>query len=173
MRSTEIQVSPQFMKPPQTAALDAISRSASARTIMASLPPSSRTDGINFLAQASAMRWPVETLPVKRTLSGPASMIAAPLQHLHQARRKFCLCDEFADQLATPWCEFGGFEQHRVARRERGDYLRHGNRERIIPRRDNRDDAQRIEFEPAGFRFHGDVVVRHAFGTEPARGLAR
>ena len=45
---------------------------------MASLPPSSSTDGISLLAHASAIRRPVATLPVKNTFAGPASMIAAP-----------------------------------------------------------------------------------------------
>src|ERR1700722_3576823 len=78
MRSTEMQVWLQFMKLPQTAALEATFRSASARTIMGSLPPSSSEEGISFLAQASAMRWPVATLPEKKTLLGPAAMRAAP-----------------------------------------------------------------------------------------------
>ena len=45
---------------------------------MASLPPSSSTEGISFLAQASATRRPVVTLPVNNTLSGKASIKAWP-----------------------------------------------------------------------------------------------
>src|SRR5207249_3483629 len=42
---------------------------------MASLPPSSRTVGMSFFAQASATCRPVPTLPVKRTLSGPDKVL--------------------------------------------------------------------------------------------------
>jgi len=31
----------------------------------------------------------------------------------------------------------------------------------------------RLELEPAGFCFQGDIVVRHALGTQPSRRLAR
>src|ERR1700677_4775596 len=30
-----------------------------------------------------------------------------------------------------------------------------------------------MKFSPAGFRFQREIVMRHAFGTEPARSLAR
>ena len=98
---------------------------------------------------------------------------ASALQDLHQVMRKLGLLDQLAYQQAAPGRQFGGLQQHRVACGERGDHLRHGNREWVVPGRNNRDDAERTEFHPAGFRLHGEVVMRHALGAQPARGLTR
>src|SRR5262245_519348 len=67
------------MNPPNTAPPAARSRSASAQTIIGSLPPSSSVHGNSRRAQASAIFLPVPTLPVKQILSTPLSTSAAPL----------------------------------------------------------------------------------------------
>ena len=58
---------PELVKAPQTAALAARSMSASRKTIIGSLPPSSRLTGINRRAARSAITLPVRTLPVNAT----------------------------------------------------------------------------------------------------------
>ena len=166
------------MKPPHTAALDAISRSASARTIIASLPPNSRTDGISLRAHASAIFRPVSTLPVKNTLSGAASISALPI-----SPPPCTICTRCSGKLARAaispisapvhGVSSLGFSTHGIASGQRRNHLRHRNREGIIPRRDDCDDSERLVFEPAGFRFRGDVVVRDALGTQPLRRAAR
>jgi len=52
---------------------------ASAKTIIGSLPPNSRTTGVRFLAAAAAIFLPVATEPVNIILSGAASTRAAPV----------------------------------------------------------------------------------------------
>ena len=77
-RSTDAQFWPAFIMAPQTMPLAARSRLASASTIAASLPPSSREHGMSFSAHACATLRPVATLPVKTTRSTSASHSAAP-----------------------------------------------------------------------------------------------
>ena len=62
--------------------------SASAQTIIGSLPPSSRVQGTRFRPQASATLRPVATLPVKEILSTPASTRAAPVSPSPTTRLK-------------------------------------------------------------------------------------
>ena len=162
------------MKPPQTAALEAISRSASARTIIASFPPSSRTEGINFLAQASAIRWPVETLPVKKTFSGPASIIAAP-----RSPPPCSTCTSPAGNFAwrkiraTSQPHHGvsseGFSTTALPGSQRRNHLRHGNGEGIIPRRNDGHDAAADRIPATGFRFHGELWCGTRSRPQPAR----
>src|SRR6266700_1602401 len=61
-----------------TAPLAARSRSASAQTIIASLPPSSSEHGTSRSAQAAATFLPVTTLPVNEILSTAPLTSAAP-----------------------------------------------------------------------------------------------
>jgi hypothetical protein len=58
------------------AACAARGRSASARTIMADLPPSSSTAGIRRSAAVAATRRPTPALPVKKIMSAPAASTA-------------------------------------------------------------------------------------------------
>src|SRR5436309_12589983 len=76
----EAHACPQLANAPHTAPSAALGTSASSSTIMGSLPPSSSTTGIRYLAAASATRLPVVTLPVNMTLSTPAPTNAAPVE---------------------------------------------------------------------------------------------
>src|SRR3954447_24125724 len=59
-----MQIWPEFIIPPQAAALAARSRSASARTIIGSLPPSSRLTGVSVSAARAITLRPVRSEPV-------------------------------------------------------------------------------------------------------------
>ena len=64
---------------PQTAWSAASSRSASAATIIASLPPHSTTHGVRLAAQAAITLRPVAAEPVKASLSTPDRHSALPV----------------------------------------------------------------------------------------------
>ena len=64
-----MQIWPEFIIPPQAAALAARSRSASARTIIGSLPPSSRLTGVRVSAARAITLRPVLSEPVNWTKS--------------------------------------------------------------------------------------------------------
>ena len=78
MRSTPTQTWPLLNIDRYTAPLAARSRSASAHTIIASLPPSSSEHGMSRSAQAAATFLPVATLPVNEILSMSPLTSAAP-----------------------------------------------------------------------------------------------
>ena len=77
--STDEHDCPELQNAPHTAAPAASSRFASSKTIIGSLPPSSSTTDVRFLAAASAIFLPVATEPVNMILSGAASTNAAPV----------------------------------------------------------------------------------------------
>ena len=68
-RSTDMHTCPLIMQPPQVAARAARSRSASASTIIGSLPPSSSSTGVSRAAARSITRRPVSGEPVTHTMS--------------------------------------------------------------------------------------------------------
>jgi hypothetical protein len=73
-----MQVWPAFVNPPQTHASAAASTSASASTIMASLPPASMSTGVSVSAQAAITLRAVAVEPVNAILSTPDRHSAAP-----------------------------------------------------------------------------------------------
>src|SRR4051794_25389187 len=73
-----MQVWPALVIEPQTAASAAASTSASASTIIASLPPASITTGTRFSAQAAITLFAVAVEPVKAILPTPDRQSAAP-----------------------------------------------------------------------------------------------
>ncbi len=77
MRSTEMQTWPALSSPKVAAALAARSMSASARTIIGSLPPSSRLTGVRLSAAFAITFLPVAVEPVNITKSA-SSTSAAP-----------------------------------------------------------------------------------------------
>src|SRR5690349_18339485 len=74
------QVWPALVSPPQVAASAAASGSASASTIIASLPPHSSRTGVSVCAHAAMIFLPVAVDPVNATLSTPAVVSAAPVE---------------------------------------------------------------------------------------------
>src|SRR3954447_13943437 len=73
-----MQVWPALVIAPQTAASAAAGMSASASTIIASLPPPSITTGVSVSAQAAITLFPVAVEPVNATLPTPERHSAAP-----------------------------------------------------------------------------------------------
>src|SRR5205085_566382 len=73
------QVCPALVSPPQVAASAAASGSASASTIIASLPPHSSSTGVSVSAHAAMIFLPVFVDPVNASLSTPARVSAAPV----------------------------------------------------------------------------------------------
>ncbi len=71
MRSMPTQIWPQFANEPHAAPSTARSRSASCRTIIGSLPPSSSVTGRSSSPAATAMRRPVALEPVKTIFDTP------------------------------------------------------------------------------------------------------
>ena len=67
MRSTEMHTWPELLSPYEAAAFAARSRSASASTIIGSLPPSSRLTGVSVSAARAITFLPVATEPVNIT----------------------------------------------------------------------------------------------------------
>ena len=100
--------------------------------------------------------------------------IAAALDDLYEILGKFGLGAEFGEQFtderAGPRGQFGRLQDYRITGGESRDDLGHRNRERVVPRRNDGDNAERVEFEPAGFGLHGEIVVRNFFGPQPLRG---
>ena len=88
---------------------------------MASLPPSSSTLGISFLPHASAMRWPVATLPVKkhfvrRGVDERGAQFAGALENLHEIRREFrARRTQIADQGAGRRRQLRRLQQHGIS----------------------------------------------------------
>src|SRR5204863_474799 len=79
------QVWPALVSPPQVAASAAASGSASASTIIASLPPHSSSTGVSVSAHAAMIFLPVRVDPVKASLSTPAPVNVAPVSPLRVA----------------------------------------------------------------------------------------
>ena len=102
-----MQVWPEFWKAPHTAPDAARSRSASAHTIIGSLPPSSSSTGVRVSAAAAMTRLPVRAEPVKqifcdsRAHQGLAGGAAAG-HHLHQVGMVADVGEQVADGLARP-----------------------------------------------------------------------
>ncbi len=78
-RSIPEHVWPAFANPPHSAPATACSRSASGRTIIGSLPPSSSTEPFSWRAHSSPTPRPTSTDPVKNTLATLDSTSAAPV----------------------------------------------------------------------------------------------
>ena len=74
-----VQVCPALEQPPKSAASAAASRSASAATIIASLPPHSASIGVRVSAQVAITFLAVAVEPMKAILSTPERHSAAPV----------------------------------------------------------------------------------------------
>src|SRR5688500_3608801 len=66
----------------------------------------------------------------------------------------------------APWCPLRGFEDHRIAKRERRRDFPRGYRDRKVPRRDEADDANRF---PGNLDVHPRPDRRQLLAREPER----
>ena len=144
-------------------------KSASSRTMLADLPPSSRNTRFNVSAPRAAMCLPTAVEPVNEIMStrwspvstSPTSAgIATTVTTLTHARRDVGL---LGDQLADPRRRVGrvgrGLQHHGAAGRERGRELRQVQHEREVPRRDEPDHADRLR-DDQPVRRHPEELVR-------------
>ena len=141
-------------KPPQTAPEMALSRSASAQTIIGSLPPSSSTEPLSSagadLADLAADldRAGEEDLAdagAGQRVADGAAAVDDPDQALGQAR----LLEDGADPLAQQRRQAGRLEDDAVAGHQRDRDLAEGDRPGVVPGGDDADHADRLVGEVA------------------------
>ena len=134
-----------------TPTLTAVARSASGRITLADLPPSSSATRAIRSAASRMIRAPVAVEPVKETRSTsgcPAS--ASPTtgagagHQVEHARRQAGLGDRVEEQVRGQRGQLAGLEHHRAAGGERGRQLRHHLVQRVVPRGDRADHADRL-----------------------------
>ena len=166
-RSMPTQVWPALAIPPQTAASAAASRSASASTIIASLPPHSISTGVSVSAQAAM------TFLAGRGRAGERDLVhAGPAQ---RARRSSpapvttcstgCSGTTSAKASTSHRADRRGvlarLEHHRVAGRQRVRDRAHRGEDRVVPRPDHADHAERLVLQraPRGWRPAGRAAT--------------
>src|SRR6218665_2822904 len=149
MRLRAQQACSAFSKTPQGAVAAAFSRSESANTIFADLPPSSRVTRVICVAQPSIMRLPTSVDPVntilRTRLAGDKPLAHHRTftgQHLEQPLGQSCLETELRESDACQGGPLGGLQYARVARSECGCKAPRRNRHRKVPRCNNAHDAE-------------------------------
>ena len=140
----------------------ACSRSASAKTTFALLPPSSSVTGLTCRAQPAMICWPTSVEPVK-TILAHVGVVDEPLpdhaalarQHLEHVLRQPGLQGELGEPQRGQRGQLGRLEHDRVAGGERGREAPGRDRHREVPRHDHADHAERLvegDVEAAGHR---------------------
>ena len=134
----------------------AASRSASAKTMFGFLPPSSSATFLTVAAAAAITRLPVDSPPVNETrstsglsVSGaptsgppPRTRLATPAGSPASASSRDQVDGRGRGQLAR-------LEHERAAGGQRGGDLPGGLQQRVVPRGDQRADADRLVHDPA------------------------
>jgi hypothetical protein len=142
---------PQLSKTEYGASAANRSRSASAKTMLGLLPPSSRLIFFTLPAARRMISWPVPVSPVNATLPMPmwAAMAApavfpGPGDHVEDARRKAGFQRQLGDAQRGEGRVAGGLEDRGIAGRQSGAQLPAGQHEREVPRHDEAHDADRL-----------------------------
>ena len=143
-----MQVCPALLIAPHSAASAAALTSASSSTISASLPPHSIRTGVRFSAQAAITLRPVAELPVKASLSMRDRHSAAPVSPRPvMTWNTGGPVTASAKRVSEPGSDsrgvLAGLEDHRVAGGERVRDRAHRREDRVVPRPDDTDDAER------------------------------
>ncbi len=146
--------------------------STSSRTIWADLPPSSRNTRLMFAAPASMIRRPTAVEPVKLTMSTSGLVVSTSPIVLSAAVTTLNTPGGMSVWSTTRWPSaergprgVGRRLQHDgAARRERGRDLGDVDLVRVVPRRDRRDDTDRLLLHPSvarpGHRLgHAELLV--------------
>ena len=132
---------------PQTAAFAARSRSASASTIIASLPPSSRLYGISRSAARCAIFLPVRVDPVnwmKSASSTSADPVApVPVRHSSTPGAPTSSRQPRTISRGGQRRELRRLDRDRRAGQQRGHRIGQGEQNRVVPRADDPDDRVR------------------------------
>src|SRR5882762_5740835 len=69
--------------------------------------------------------------------------------------------------------EIAGLANHGVSRRDSGNDLAQGNRERVIPGTDDADHSERLVGQAARFSFGSEAVMRDALWLQHALAIFR
>ena len=175
-RSTRIRERAQQSWPalPNTAlgaAAAARSRSASAKTTLADLPPSSSVTRLIVPAAPAAMPRPTSVEPVKATLATSGCSTSrcphtepGPGHHAQHALGQPRLQRDPLQLERRERGELGRLEDHRVAGGERRRDLPRGDREREVPWRDQPDHAERLPERHVHPARHRDRLAGQALG---------
>ena len=165
---------------PQSAPSTARSRSASSRTSIGSLPPSSSVTGRSSSPAAAAIWRPVSTEPVKKTFAMPGRLRRAPRPSRRRParRRRGPAARRPRRTRARPTRPRAASAPTASARRRCRPRRavaawRQRNREREVPRRDDGDDAERLVDERARLCARYGIAVADPLRREHALDVRR
>ena len=147
----------------------ALATSASANTMLALLPPSSRVHRFTWSAQPRMIDLPTSVEPVKQTLrtSGwvtnrSPDHCAPPRQHGEHALGQPCLAAQLPQPERGERGEFGRLQHDRVARGQRRREAPAGDRHREVPRHDHPDHPERLAEGDVHPARHRDLPAEQA-----------
>ena len=146
--------------------------SASSKTITGALPPSSRWTRLRSVAAAPATSMPARTEPVIATICGVlcstsrAAGVAVAADHVEHAGRQELL-GQLGQQGRGRRRGVAGLEHDGVAGRQGRRDLPDHHHQRVVPRRDLADDADRLPADPRGVVLH---VLPRRLALEHPRG---
>ena len=156
------------------------SRSASANTMFALLPPSSSVTRLTWSAQPAMIRLPTAVDPVKHDLAHRrvgdeplADDRALAGDHREDALGQAGLEAELAEPDRGQRGELGGLEHDRVAGRQRRREPPAGDRHREVPRHDHADDAERLLERDVDAAGHRDLPAEQPLRARPSSSPAR
>ena len=152
------------------AAAAAASMSASAKTMLGLLPPSSRVSRFTRSAHLAMICLPTRVDPVKTILATPGCSTSALPATSPAPGSTWKRCSGRPASRASPGEPeggerggLGGFEEDGVAGGEGGGGAPGRDRHREVPRGDHSDDAERFEEGEVDAARHGDLASRQAF----------
>ncbi len=173
-----MQVCPALDTAPQAAASAAASRSASALTRKASLPPHSATIGVRFsragghdLAGGGAE--PVNAILLTALRGQRLAGLGRPGDQLQHRLLRHDLGERADQPAADRGGELAGLEHHGVARGERVGDRAHRGEHRVVPRPDDADDAERLVLDRGGLVDRDEPAAHPARAEHLARVLGR
>ena len=162
---------PALSKTAYGAVAAALATSASANTMLALLPPSSRVTRFTWSAQPAMICLPTSVEPVKQTLRTSGwvtnrSPTTEPLpgQHGEHALGQARLERQLADPDRRQRRDLGRLEHDRVAGRQRGRESPAGDGHREVPGHDHADHAERFAEGDVDAAGHRDLPAEEALG---------
>ena len=149
-----------------------MAKSASSRRMLADLPPSSSDTGLMFSAASCMTRRPARVEPVKETMStlGCAAMASpttgpTPVTRLKTPGGQAHLVDDLGQDEGVDRRHLAGLEDDGAADGQGRRHLEGDLVERVVPRRDGADDADRL--------VHDEGVADLLFPREALRRVGR
>ena len=146
------QVWPALKALPATTARAARSRSASANTSTGHFPPSSSVSGVRLSAAARMTSRPRAEEPVKRRWSkgwrAKAAATSGPPSTVRATSGPRAASSQRRQLVGRPRRHLGGLQRDAVAGGERADEGREAELDRVVPGREDADDAERLRHEP-------------------------